>query len=32
VLSDDPHAVPVDKIKDIRVVRTVTGGVTVFEA
>ncbi len=32
VLSDDPHAVPLDKIKDIRVLRTVTGDVTVFEA
>ncbi len=32
VLSDDPHTVAQDKIKDIRVVRTVTGGRTVFEA
>jgi predicted amidohydrolase YtcJ len=32
LLSEDPHTVPVDKIKDIKVVRTVTGGVTVFGA
>ncbi|MBV8399446.1 MAG: amidohydrolase family protein [Acetobacteraceae bacterium] len=32
VLSDDPHTVPTEKIKDIKVVRTVTGGKTVFEA
>lgn len=32
MLSDDPLAVPHDRIKDIRVVRTVTGGRTVFEA
>jgi predicted amidohydrolase YtcJ len=32
LLSEDPHTVPVDKIKDIKVVRTVTGGITVFEA
>jgi predicted amidohydrolase YtcJ len=29
VLADDPHRVPHDKIKDIRVVRTVVGGRTV---
>ncbi|HYX47210.1 MAG TPA: amidohydrolase [Sphingomicrobium sp.] len=28
VLSDDPHTVAPDKIKDIRIVRTVTGGRT----
>ncbi|MFZ4688774.1 MAG: amidohydrolase [Polymorphobacter sp.] len=32
MLSDDPLAVAHDKIKDIQVVRTVTGGRTVFEA
>ena len=32
VLSDDPHAVVPDRIKDIRVVRTVTGGRTVYQA
>ena len=32
VLADDPHTVSSDKIKDIKVVRTVTGGNTVFEA
>jgi predicted amidohydrolase YtcJ len=26
VLSDDPHKVAADKIKDIEIVRTVTGG------
>jgi len=28
VLSDDPHSVPQDKIKDIQIVRTVAGGRT----
>jgi predicted amidohydrolase YtcJ len=32
VLADDPHSVDPNKIKDIKVVRTVTGGGTVFEA
>lgn len=32
VLADDPHTVAVDKIKDIKIVRTVTGGNTVYEA
>ncbi len=32
MLSDDPLAVPHDRIKDIKIVRTVTGGRTVFEA
>jgi predicted amidohydrolase YtcJ len=32
VLGDDPHTVAQDKIKDIKVVRTVTGGKTVYEA
>jgi predicted amidohydrolase YtcJ len=32
MLSDDPATVPHDRIKDIKVVRTVTGGRTVYEA
>jgi len=32
LLADDPHTVPPDKIKDIAVVRTVTGGKTVHQA
>lgn len=32
VLADDPHTVAQDKIKDIKIVRTVTGGNTVYEA
>jgi predicted amidohydrolase YtcJ len=32
VLSADPHTVSPDTIKDIRVVRTVTGGKTVYQA
>jgi predicted amidohydrolase YtcJ len=32
VLADDPHTIAADKIKDIKVVRTVTGGNTVYEA
>lgn len=32
VLADDPHTVAPDKIKDIKVVRTVTDGRTVYEA
>lgn len=32
VLSDDPHTVKVETIKDIRIMRTVVGGATVFEA
>ena len=32
VLADDPHTVAPDKIKDIKIVRTVTGGRTVYEA
>jgi predicted amidohydrolase YtcJ len=31
VLGEDPHSVDVAKIKDIKVVRTVVGGATVFE-
>jgi len=30
--ADDPHTVPPGKIKDIRIVRTVTGGSTVHQA
>jgi predicted amidohydrolase YtcJ len=32
VLSDDPHTVDPEKIKDIRIVRTVVGGSTAFQA
>jgi predicted amidohydrolase YtcJ len=32
VLADDPHTVSPDRIKDIRVVRTVTGGNEVYRA
>jgi len=32
LLSDDPHTVSPEKIKDIQIVRTVVGGVTVYEA
>ncbi len=32
VLADDPHTVDQDKIKDIEIVRTVTGGNTVYAA
>lgn len=32
VLSEDPHAVPAERIKDIKVVRTVVGGRTTYEA
>jgi predicted amidohydrolase YtcJ len=32
VLADDPHTVDKEKIKDIEIVRTVTGGSTVYQA
>jgi predicted amidohydrolase YtcJ len=32
VLSDDPHTIATDKIKDINIVRTAVGGVTVYQA
>jgi predicted amidohydrolase YtcJ len=32
ILSDDPHTVSQDKIKDIEIVRTVVGGATVYES
>jgi predicted amidohydrolase YtcJ len=32
ILADDPHTIDQDKIKDIAVVRTVTGGNTVYRA
>jgi hypothetical protein len=32
VLADDPHTVDQEKIKDIQIVRTVTGGNTVYQA
>src|SRR5262249_13609823 len=31
MLADDPHTVHSDKIKDIEIVRTVTGGATVYQ-
>jgi predicted amidohydrolase YtcJ len=32
VLADDPHIVAKDKIKDIKIVRTVVGGTTMYQA
>jgi predicted amidohydrolase YtcJ len=32
ILADDPHTIDPEKIKDIKVVRTVVGGTTVYEA
>jgi hypothetical protein len=32
ILADDPHSVDASKIKDIKVVRTVVGGATVYKA
>lgn len=32
VLAEDPHSVAQDKIKDIKIVRTVTAGNTVHQA
>jgi hypothetical protein len=32
VLAEDPHTVVAEKIKDIRVVRTVVGGLTAYKA
>ena len=32
VLADDPHTVAAEKIKDIKIVRTVVGGGTAYEA
>jgi predicted amidohydrolase YtcJ len=32
VLSEDPHTIDPEKIKDIRIARTVVGGTTVYEA
>lgn len=32
VLSDDPHTVNAERIKDIKIVRTVVGGTTTYEA
>ena len=31
ILADDPHSVPREKIKDIEIVRTFTGGSPVYE-
>lgn len=32
MLADDPHTIGNEKIKDIKIVRTVTGGATVYQA
>lgn len=32
MLAEDPHTIDSGKIKDIRVVRTVVGGVTTYQA
>ena len=32
ILAEDPHTADPDKIKDIRILRTVTGGRSVYEA
>ncbi|HEY7096203.1 MAG TPA: amidohydrolase [Terriglobales bacterium] len=32
VLAEDLHSIPVDKIKDAKIIRTVVGGKTVYEA
>ena len=32
VLSDDPHTIRVDTIKDLAIVKTVVGGVAVYQA
>ncbi len=32
VLAEDPHAIDPEKIKDIKIVRTVVGGATVYQA
>jgi len=32
VLAEDPHTVDLDKIKDIKIYRTVTAGATVYQA
>jgi predicted amidohydrolase YtcJ len=32
LLSEDPHTIDAEKIKDIKIVRTVVGGATVYEA
>jgi len=32
MLAEDPHAVPVERIRDVPIVRTVVGGNTVYEA
>ena len=32
ILAEDPHEVDPDRLKEIRIVRTVVGGSTVYEA
>jgi hypothetical protein len=31
VLDEDPYSIPVDRIKDVKIIRTVVGGTTVYE-
>ena len=31
LLADDPHTMNADKIKDVEIVQTVTGGLTVYQ-
>jgi predicted amidohydrolase YtcJ len=32
LLDKDPHKVPMESIKDIKILRTITGGRSVYEA
>jgi predicted amidohydrolase YtcJ len=32
VLAEDLHSIPVDRIKDVKIVRTVVGGKTMYES
>jgi predicted amidohydrolase YtcJ len=32
VLAEDPHSIDPDKIKDIKILRTVTGGTVMYQA
>jgi predicted amidohydrolase YtcJ len=31
ILDEDPYSIPVDRIKDVKIIRTVVGGTTVYE-